>query len=322
MTTTQAPPPETEDESSVVAGDRPTRAQDVFFERLATGAGILILVTLVGVAFFLTQKSLPAFGLPPEALPNAEGIIGYTIPLLFGTVWASLIALVLATPLAVGIALYMTHYAPKPVAKAIGFVVDLLAAVPSVVFGLWGIIAVAPFFVPVYQVQNRFLGWIPLFGGTVSPSGRNMATAAGVLAIMILPIIASISKEVFSQTPRLLEEASLALGATRWEMIRTAVLPHGRSGVIGGAMLGLGRALGETMAVALILSPVPGLISFEVLTTENPSTIAANIALSFANFGGVQRSALYFTGLVLFITTFGVNYLARRIAAGAGPKEA
>lgn len=322
MTTTGAPPTPPEEEGTAVAGDLPTRGQDRFFEGLTTGAGILILVLLVGVAFFLTQKSLPAFQLEADALPNATNIIGYTMPLLFGTVWSAIIALVLATPLGVGIALYMTHYAPRQVAKVIGFVVDLLAAVPSVVFGLWGIIAVAPFFVPIYRFQSTYLGWIPLFGGTVSPSGRNMATAAGVIAIMILPIIASISKEVFSQTPRLLEEASLALGATRWEMIRTAVLPHGRSGVIGGAMLGLGRALGETMAVALILSPVPGLISFEIFTTENPSTIAANIALSFANFGGQQRSALYFTGLVLFITTFVVNYVARRIAVGASPKGA
>lgn len=315
MSMTETPPAAPpESDGPFLSQDRPTAGQDRLFEGITTGAGILILLTLAGVAFFLAQKSLPALDLPASSLPNAESLSGYILPLLFGTIWASIIALLLAMPLAVAVALFMTHYAPPALARALGWVIDLLAAVPSVVYGLWGIFVLAPFFVPVYRFLADTVGWFPLFQPTVTPSGRNMASAALVLAVMILPIIASVSKEVFLQTPRLHEEAAMALGATRWEVIKTAVLPHGRSGVIGGAMLGLGRALGETMAIALVLSPAPGLIGFALFTSQNPSTIAANIALSFPNFGGQERSALFATGLVLFIGTFLVNYIARRIA--------
>lgn len=314
MSMTETPPVPAEQDATFLSQDRPTASQDRLFEGVTTGAGILILLTLAGVAFFLAQKSLPALDLPAESLPNADTIAGYTWPLLFGTIWSAIIALLLATPLAVAIALFMTHYSPPGLARILGWVIDLLAAVPSVVYGLWGIFVLAPFFVPVYRFLADTVGWFPLFAPTVTPSGRNMASTALVLAVMILPIIASVSKEVFLQTPRLHEEAAMALGATRWEVIKTAVLPHGRSGVIGGAMLGLGRALGETMAIALVLSPTPGLVGYALFTAQNPSTIAANIALSFPNFGGQERSALFATGLVLFIGTFVVNYIARRIA--------
>lgn len=317
MSTTQEAPTSAARTADALS-DRPTQGQDRAFRGLTTGSGVLILVTLAGVAFFLFQKSLPAFDLPADALPNADGIWDYTWPLLFGTVYAASIALLLATPLAIGIGLFISHYAPRRLAKVLGYVVDLLAAIPSVVYGLWGIFVLAPFFVPIYDFIARYLGFLPFFREPVVSSGRNMATAGIVLAVMILPIIASISREVFLQTPRLYEEAALALGATRWEVIRTAVLPHGKSGVIGGAMLGLGRALGETIAVALVLSAVPGLVEWALFGASNSSTIAANIALSFPNFGGVERSGLYFTGLVLFVATFVVNYVARRIAGKAG----
>jgi phosphate transport system permease protein len=193
-------------------------------------------------------------------------------------------------------------------------VVDLLAAIPSVVFGIWGITVVAPLLSKnVYPWANDNLSFIPFFSGTASTSGRTMLTAGMVLAMMILPIITAISREVFLQTPRLHEEASLALGATKWEMIRQAVIPYGRSGVISGAMLGLGRALGETMAVAIILSPSDGYF-WSILTNQNSNTIASNIALKFPEAYGLDVNRLIATGLVLFLLSFGVNMLARRVA--------
>src|SRR5690242_14756802 len=159
---------------------------------------------------------------------------------------------------------------------------------------------------------NRWLGWIPLFAGPVSATGRTMLVAGLVLAVMILPIITAVSREVFRQTPKLHEEAALALGATRWEMIRMAVLPFGRSGVISGAMLGLGRALGETMAVAIVLS-VSGGVTLNLISSSNPSTIAANIALNFPEATGIGVNALILSGLALFVITFLVNFTARAI---------
>ena len=192
-----------------------------------------------------------------------------------------------ATPLAVAVALFITHFAPPRIAQTLGYLVDLLAAVPSIVYGLWG-------------------------AGPVSATGRTMLVAGLVLAVMILPIITAVSREVFTQTPKLHEEAALALGATRWEMIRMAVLPFGRSGVISGAMLGLGRALGETMAVAIVLS-VSGAITFNLISSTNPSTIAANIALQFPESSGLAVNVLIASGLVLFLITLLVNGLARYI---------
>jgi phosphate transport system permease protein len=159
---------------------------------------------------------------------------------------------------------------------------------------------------------NTYLGWIPLFAGPVSATGRTMLVVGVTLAVMILPIITAVSREVFFQTPRLHEEAALALGATRWEMIRMAVLPFGRSGIISGAMLGLGRALGETMAVAIILSG-SGIITFNLISSSNPSSIAANIALQFPDSTGLSVNVLIASGLVLFLITLAVNSIARYI---------
>ncbi len=174
--------------------------------------------------------------------------------MLFGSVWAAFIAMIIGTPVAIGIALFISHYAPRRVAGALGYVVDLLAAVPSIVFGLWGIIVMRPLLLPVGEFLNQYLGWIPLFQGPVSSTGSTMLTGGVVLAVMILPIVTSITREIFLQTPRLHEEAALALGATRWEMIRLSVFPYARSGMVSATLLGLGRALGETMAIALIIS--------------------------------------------------------------------
>lgn len=287
---------------------------DQVFFGLSRGAGIFILVILAGVALFLLREAWPALVADPTDFNDGDTFVQYVGPLVFGTLLAASLALVMATPLAVAVALFITHYAPKRLARTMGYFVDLLAAVPSVVFGLWGIAIFAPLLArEVYPFLHEHLSWIPFFAGPVVPSGRSMLTAAIVLAVMILPIVTAISREVFAQTPRLHEEASLALGATRWEMVRQAVLPYGRSGVISGAMLGLGRALGETMAVAMILSPAD-LVSLNLISSENPNTIAANIALRFPESSGLEVNRLIATGLVLFMITFVVNVLARRIA--------
>ena len=288
------------------------RLGDRVFAGSARGAGVLILVILAGVAAFLVVESVPAVTAPAEEIPGGAGLLAYIAPLLFGTVLAALLALVAATPLAVAIALFITHFAPRRLAQGLGYVVDLLAAIPSIVYGFWGIAWLAPRLVPAYEWLERNLGFIPVFAGPASATGRTILTAGLVLAIMILPIVSAIAREVFQQVPSLHREAALALGATRWEMIRMAVLPYGRSGIIGGSMLGLGRALGETMAVALLLS-VSGGISFNLISRENPSTIAANIALQFPESSGLDVNTLIASGLALFLITFAVNMLARGI---------
>jgi phosphate transport system permease protein len=289
-----------------------TQFGDRLFAGSARGAGILILVVLAGVAAFLIVQSIPALMAPTDQLPGGEGLVAYIGPLIFGTLLSALIALIIATPLAVCVALFITHFAPRRLAQGLGYIVDLLAAVPSIVYGLWGVGVLAPASLGLMTWLNTYLGWIPLFAGPVSATGRTMLVVGVTLAVMILPIITAVSREVFLQTPTLHEEAALALGATRWEMIRMAVLPFGRSGIISGAMLGLGRALGETMAVAIILSG-SGIITFNLISSSNPSSIAANIALQFPDSTGLGVNVLIASGLVLFIITLAVNSLARYI---------
>lgn len=284
------------------------RIGDLVFSNLALGSGVAILVILAAVAIFLFAESVPAFLSEQDAAP--DGFFAYVAPFLFGTVLASIIALLIATPLAIGIALYISHFAPRRLSQALGYSIDLLAAIPSVVYGLWGMLVLAPFLNPGYLWLNENFGWIPFFEGPVSATGRTMMTVGIVLAIMILPIMAALIREIFLQTPRLHEEAALALGATRWEVIKMAVLPFGKAGIISSAMLGLGRALGETMAVALVLSG-SGVITFALLTSTNPNTIAANIALQFPEASGTYTSLLIATGLVLFAITMAINMLAR-----------
>jgi phosphate transport system permease protein len=297
-------------------GESVGKLGDKVFAGLTFGAAALILVTLAAVALFLFTEGLPAITGDTSQLDNKKGLLAYVGPLVFGTIYIAAIALLIATPVAIAVALFISHYAPKRVAVTFGYFVDLLAAIPSVVYGLWGIGVLAPVLSrSLYPWLDDNLGFLPFFGSDVntSTSGRTTLTVGIVLAVMVLPIITAISREVFLQTPRLHEEASLALGATRWEMIRQAVIPYGRSGVISGAMLGLGRALGETMAVAIILSPGDGYF-WNLITNSNSNTIAANIALQFPESSGLEVNRLVATGLVLFLITFAVNAFARRIA--------
>jgi phosphate transport system permease protein len=281
---------------------------------VAVGAGVTILTVLAGVAIFLIVEAWPAITAKAEDLPGNQSLISYIAPLAFGTVLAAALAIIIAVPLAIGVSLFISQYAPKWMSQPLGLVVDLLAAVPSIVYGLWGIAVLGPASVPLQKWLAEHLGWIPLFAGPATATGRTMFVVGIVLAVMILPIISAIAREVFSQTPRAQIEAALALGATRWEMIRMAVLPFGRSAVIGASMLGLGRALGETMAVAIILS-VSGDVTFDLISSANPSTIAANIALDFPESSGIDVNALIASGLVLFAITLAVNILARAIIA-------
>jgi phosphate transport system permease protein len=290
------------------------RLGDRVFSRTAVLAAVTILVLLAGVAIFLLSEGYPALTAGASELPEGKTFLDYVAPLAFGTVLAATLAALVAVPLAVAAALFITHVAPPRIALTLGYLVDLLAAIPSIIYGLWGIFVLGPKMVPVMKWLEAKLGFIPIFEGPASVTGRTMLVAGLVLAVMILPIVSAVAREAFAQSPRRLQEGAQALGATRWEMIRMTVLPFGRSSVISGAMLGLGRALGETMAVTIILS-VSGAVTFNLIGQANPSTIAANIALDFPESSGLAINALIATGLVLFAITLVTNMAARWIIA-------
>ncbi|MFD4941756.1 phosphate ABC transporter permease subunit PstC [Streptomyces sp. NPDC058409] len=296
------------------------RVGDKIFLGLSRGSGILLLVIMASIAVFLTYRAALAvskdegnffttFDWNPAGDPPVFGIA----VLLFGTVVSSIVAMAIAVPVAVGIALFISHYAPRKLAAPLAYVVDLLAAVPSIVYGIWGALVLVPYLEGLNLWLDQFFGWTYLFEKTEVGVARSLFTVGILLAIMILPIVTSISREVFLQVPKMNEEAALALGATRWEVIRLSVLPFGRSGVLSASMLGLGRALGETMAVATVLSP-SFLISGHLL---NPGggTFAQNIAAKFSEADDLGRDALIASGLVLFILTLLVNGAARLIIA-------
>lgn len=297
------------------------KTADKVFKWIAFACGTLILVVLAAVFLFLFFRAWPLIGGDQNAnKATIESFTGgkahnfwqYVGPLAFGTILVAALALLIAFFVSVGIALFISQYAPKGLATALSTIVDLLAAIPSVIYGLWGGIVLVPAIYPFWNWVAKYLGWIPLFKGPAANPARTVATVAVVLAVMILPIITSMARDVYLQTPRLQQEAALALGATKWEMIKLAVLPFGKSGVVSASMLGLGRALGETMAVLMILSP--GLhYSFKILQASQNQTIAANIAAQYPEANSLGVSTLIGTGLVLFLITFVVNYIARKI---------
>ncbi|MGW5973277.1 phosphate ABC transporter permease subunit PstC [Streptomyces sp. NPDC055186] len=296
-----------------------TRPGDRIFLGLSRGSGIFVLVLMAAIAAFLTYRTVIAlssneanfftsFEWNPSGNPPEFGIA----VLAYGTVVSSVIAMLIAVPVSVGIALFITHYAPRRLSGVIGYVIDLLAAVPSIVYGLWGALVLVPHLGGLYGWLDDYLGWTGLFewnGGVA----RSLFTVGVLLALMILPIITSVSREVFRQAPQMHQEAALALGATRWEVIRMSVIPFGRSGVISASMLGLGRALGETMAVAMVLSSSFD-INFSLLDTGG-GTFAQNIASKFNEANPLGRDALIASGLVLFVITLVVNGGARLIIA-------
>lgn len=319
MTTTTRPA-DADPSPTILDGSSNSRFGNRLFAGLSTGAGIAILATLVAVAGFLLIEAWPAIVAPEEEVAEfttGPNLVNYILPLAFGTILAALIALLIAVPLSLGIALFIAHYAPKSISSPVAYMIDLLAAIPSVVYGLWGFYWLLPLVEPAMAWISETLAFIPLFEGFVAPA-KNITSASMVLAVMILPIITAVSREVFLQTPRLHIEAALALGATRWEVARMAILPFGRSGVISASMLGLGRALGETMAVLMILSPFAkgsDFFSWHILEAAQHQTIAANIAQQNREASGLDVSILIASGLALFAITLVVNMFARWIVS-------
>jgi len=303
------------------------RRGDGIFRAVTLGAGIVVLGILVAIALFLVVQALPAltkdkgnFFSTKTWDPDGSAVFGIAA-LAFGTVLSSVLALVMAVPIALGVAVFIVEYAPRRVSKILGYAVDMLAAVPSVVYGLWAVYFLLKRMIPLQQFLADHLGWIPLFADPENRAGQysqSVFAAAVILAIMVLPIVAAISREVISQVDPAQREGMLALGATHWEMIRGAVIPPSRPGIIGGIMLGLGRALGETIAVALVIG-ASFAISPHMLQSGN--SIAANIAVKFGEAGDLGRSALIASGLVLFAITLAVNLAARAIIYRAGAVE-
>jgi phosphate transport system permease protein len=315
----------TDDGSEPVRQGRTVRRRgDAVFRAMATGSGLVIVIAIALIGVFLLIKAVPSlaankvnfFTYPGFITADSASLMFGIRDLLIVTVLSSLVALAIAMPVALGIALFLTHYAPRALMRPFAYVIDLLAAVPSIVFGLWGIKVLGPALEPVAQWLNDTLSWFPLFAnGNVSILGGGTIFTAGiVLAVMILPIITAVSREVFRQTPTMQIEGALALGATRWEMIRTTVLPFGRSGYIAASMLGLGRALGETVAVLVILHP-SGSSPSHFSVFDGGFTFASKIASAAGEFSDPLRTGAYIAaGLVLFVLTFVVNAIARSIA--------
>lgn len=302
--------------------NRSMHTLDHIFKYVACICGILILLILAAVAIFLLFRATPLIFADRNQLSSvyadftggkSHNFLSYVIPLIFGTVLMSALALCFAFFVAIGIALFISHYAPKKIVPFLSSVVDLLAAIPSVIYGLWGGLVLVPAMYPFWDWISRFLSWIPLFAGPVANPSRCAATVSVVLAVMILPIITSMARDIFQQAPRLQQEGALALGATKWEMIKLAVLPFAKSGIVSASMLGLGRALGETMAVLMILSP-GFTFGINIFKASQNQTIAANIAAQYPEANGLGVSALIGTGLVLFVISFVVNFVARKIA--------
>ncbi|MDQ0812598.1 phosphate transport system permease protein [Streptomyces sp. B3I7] len=312
-----APAPATAEEKRASRGA--TRPGDRVFLGLSRGSGIFLLVIMAAIAAFLAYRASIAiskdhgnFLTTLEWNTNVDPPVFGIAVLAFGTVVSSIIAMALAVPVAVGIALFITHYSPRKLGGTLAYVIDLLAAVPSIVYGLWGALVLVPHLEGLFGWLDKYFGWTGIFEWQQG-APRSLLTVGILLAIMILPVITNVSREVFRQVPRMHEEAALALGATRWEVIRMSVLPFGRSGVISASMLGLGRALGETMAVATVLSP-----TFKInasLLDPGGGTFAQNIASKFGEATDTGRDALIASGLVLFVITLLVNGAARMIIA-------
>ncbi len=279
----------------------------------------LILVLIVFFFFELVGEARPAF--------EKEGILGFVFhnnwnpsaedygawPLVVGTLITSALALIIGVPVAVATAVYATELCPRHLRAPLGILVELLAAVPSVVYGLWGIFFLAPKLQPAEQWVADKLSFVPFIGGGLVTI-PNYFVAGLVLAIMILPIVSAISREVMATVPADHKEAALGLGATRWEMIRLAVLPYCRSGIVGGAMLGLGRAIGETIAVTILIGDAPKL-GHQLF--GQGYTLAAVIANEFGEAQGLHRSALFAAALLLFVLTLFVNGFARVLVVRA-----
>ncbi|KAB0678736.1 phosphate ABC transporter permease subunit PstC [Aureimonas leprariae] len=294
---------------------------DALFRNLTRLAAILVLVVLAGVAVSLINGALPAFGtfgfgfLTESVWNPVKERFGGLAP-IYGTVVTSFIALLIAVPIGLGIAIFLTELCPRPLRRPIGIAVELLAGIPSIIYGIWGLFVFAPFlqatlqpfliavFKPIPVLHDLFAG---------PPYGIGILTASLILAIMVLPFITSVSRDVFSTVPSVLKESAYGLGMTTWEVTTKIVLPYTRVATLGGVMLGLGRALGETMAVTFVIGNAhriaPSLLA-------PGTTISASIANEFAEAtGDLYTSALFALGLILFVITFIVLAIARLMLA-------
>ena len=302
----------------ITPSDRPTFGDRVF-RGLCVGAAFVSLVVVGTTIVFMLKESRRAFEISGIwRFFTSDVWVGLTGPfgvkgLLIGTVIIATIAMVVAVPLAVAMALFINEYAPKGIARALTTAIDLLAALPSLIFGMWGREAFAGHLQPVARWLSTHLVAIPVF--QLSDDNvvlvRSSFVAGVIVAFMIIPIITSISRDVMARAPREVCEAALGLGGTRWGMIKTVILPFGRSGIMGAALLGLGRALGETIAVALVIELVFK-ANWHVLES-GAGSIAALIVTRFGEASADERSALVAAGLALMLLTFTVSLLARRI---------
>jgi phosphate transport system permease protein len=287
---------------------------DFFFKTLVTGCAIIILIyasLLLAELFSGSKLSFERFGISfifGSSWDPVNGEYG-ALPFIFGTLVSSLLALAIAVPVSLGISIYLAELSPRALRAPISVILELLAAIPSVIIGLWGIFVLAPFIRDAGNILENLFGFLPIFRG---PSyGLSMLTGGVILAIMIIPIISSVSREALSSVPQGIKEAALALGATRWEMIKMSMLPYARSGLLGAIILGLGRAMGETMAITMVIGNVPR-ISPSLLAPSY--TMSAVIANEFAEAHDyLHESALIEIGLILCFTTLVVNALARAL---------
>ncbi len=311
-----AAPPGRPDPSEIRARRGAGRA-DRAFKAVTLLAGLVVLLVLLAILVSTTREAWPAlsfeglgFITSDEWVPNTDSF--GALALVYGTIASSLIALAIAVPVSVGIALFTNEAAPRWLKRPVVYLLDLLAAIPSVVFGLWGILVFAPWIQPVYQGVADGVGSWPVLGWFFAgpANGKSIMTAGVILAIMIVPIVTSLSREVIATVPSHQREGAYALGATRWEMIRGAILPWSAGGVVGSVMLGLGRAMGETIAVALVIG------SSAQITTQvfQPGdAMASVIANQFGESTGLHQSALIGLGVLLFLVTIAVNISARTI---------
>ncbi len=291
---------------------RDDRFGDQVFAVLTTGAAIVTLGLLVGIILSLVAGSIPAmreFGLSflwtAEWDPVKERFGG--LVMIYGTLITSIIALLIAVPVSFGIAVFLTELSPGWLRRPLGTAIELLAAIPSIVYGMWGLLVFAPIFTKYLQIplQNT-LGGVPYLGALFQgpPIGIGILCASIILAIMIIPFIASVMRDVFEVTPPLLKESAYGLGATTWEVVWRVVLPYTKTGVIGGIMLGLGRALGETMAITFVIGNVNQLNSISLFDAANSITSALANEFSEANPGSLHEASLIQLGLILFLITF------------------
>ena len=290
---------------------------DRLFQILALAAGLLVLAILVLIVVSTSQQASSWFskeglsGVFSVAWDPAANKFG-SLKFVYGTAISSLIAIIIAVPLSLGIALLLTEVVPRRWARPIVYLIDLLAVVPSVVWGLWGILVLAPWLQHIYASIGSGVKGTPVLGPLFGPptSGASFFTAGLILAIMITPIITSLSREVIATVPAIDREGAYALGATRWEMIRGAVWPHSQSGIVGSILLGLGRAMGETIAAALVIGSSAQITSHLFAPGDSMPAVIAN---QFGEASGVFRAALIGLGVLLFALTIIINVIARAV---------